>query len=248
MIIRDWNTALILGAISSATAPAATVEVLDEYGAKGPLTTSLLAVIGLDDAVSLVLFFLMAGFVEGNLAGANGISIASIMMLPLIEVGGSIALGVVCGLILDHILRGMKGRRDALALSIGFVLLTVGLAISLNFSLILSTIVLGIVLVNRFPEHGQKISYTVDQAGSVIYVLFFALIGARLQISLLPSMGLIGVAYLVLRSSGKFLGAKAGGIIGGALPTVSDNLGLGLLSQAGVAIGLAIDSASRFPK
>lgn len=248
MIIRDWNTALILGAISSATAPAATVEVLDEYGAKGPLTTSLLAVIGLDDAVSLVLFFLMAGFVEGNLAGANGISIASIMMLPLIEVGGSIALGVVCGLILDHILRGMKGRRDALALSIGFVLLTVGLAISLNFSLILSTIVLGIVLVNRFPEHGQKISYTVDQAGSVIYVLFFALIGARLQISLLPSMGLIGVAYLVLRSSGKFLGAKAGGIIGGALPTVRDNLGLGLLSQAGVAIGLAIDSASRFPK
>jgi Kef-type K+ transport system membrane component KefB len=101
-------------------------------------------------------------------------------------------------------------------------------------------------VVNRSPEHGRNIRYTIEQAGPVIYVLFFALVGARFQISLLPTMGLLGVAYVVLRSTGKFVGAWAGGVVGGAAPEVRQNLGLGLLSQAGVAIGLALSCQERF--
>jgi Kef-type K+ transport system membrane component KefB len=133
-----------------------------------------------------------------------------------------------------------------MAVSIGFVLLAVGLSQVFGFSLILTTMVLGMVIVNRCADHGRHIRYTIEQAGPVIYVLFFTLVGARFQISLLPTMGLLGLAYIALRSSGKFFGAWLGGKVGRAEPAVRNNLGLGLLSQAGVAIGLALDAASRF--
>jgi len=106
--------------------------------------------------------------------------------------------------------------------------------------------VMGTMLVNRRTAHSRHIRFTIEQAGPVIYVLFFALVGARLQISLLPAMGILGVAYILLRSLGKFGGAWLGGRIGKAEPAVRNNLGLGLLSQAGVAIGLALTSANRF--
>lgn len=106
--------------------------------------------------------------------------------------------------------------------------------------------VLGAVVVNISAEHGRLIRYTIERAGPVIYVLFFALVGARFQIRLLPAMVLIGIAYVTLRSAGKFTGAWIGGTLGGAVPAVRNNLGFGLLSQAGVAIGLAIASAARF--
>lgn len=102
------------------------------------------------------------------------------------------------------------------------------------------------VVVNRSPEQGKHIRLTIEQAGPVIYVLFFALVGARFQVKLLPTMGLLGVAYVLLRSHGKLVGAWLGGTFGGADPAVRNNLGFGLLSQAGVAIGLALASADRF--
>jgi Kef-type K+ transport system membrane component KefB len=140
----------------------------------------------------------------------------------------------------------MKIQHDAMAISIGFVLLAVGLSQAFGFSLILTTMILGMVVVNRCAEHGRHVRFTIEQAGPVIYVLFFTLVGARFQIGLLPTMGLLGIAYVVLRSSGKFFGAWLGGTLGGAEPAVRNNLGLGLLSQAGVAIGLALASAERF--
>jgi Kef-type K+ transport system membrane component KefB len=240
------HTALIFGALSSATAPAATVDVLAEYDAKGPLTTSLLAVVGMDDALALVLYSIAAAFAESLLAQAGPPSLLQILELPLVEIGGSLLLGAGLGLLLDQIMCRMKVQHDAMAVSIGFVLLGVGLSEAFGFSLILTTMILGIVVVNRCAEHGRHIRYTIEQAGPVIYVLFFTLVGARFQISLLPAMGMLGVAYVVLRTSGKFFGAWLGGIVGGAELAVRNNLGLGLLSQAGVAIGLALASASRF--
>ncbi len=245
-ITRSLHTALIFGALSSATAPAATVDVLAEYDAKGPLTTSLLAVVGLDDALSLLLYSLAAALAETILTGSGAPSLVQILELPLIEIGGSVALGMAAGLLLDWIMHRMKSHHDAMAMSIGFVFLCVGLSEALSFSLILTTMVMGMTVVNRSPKHGRHIRFTIEQAGPVIYVLFFALVGARFQISLLPAMGMIGIAYVVLRSTGKFVGAWVGGTLGGAVPEVRDNLGLGLLSQAGVAIGLAIASYNRF--
>jgi Kef-type K+ transport system membrane component KefB len=245
-ITHSLHTALIFGALASATAPAATVDVLAEYDAKGPLTTTLLAVVGMDDALALVLFSVAAAFSESLLAQAGPPSVLQMVQLPLVEIGGSLVLGVGLGLLLDRIMCRMKVQHDAMAMSIGFVFLGVGLSQAFGFSLILTTMILGMVVVNRCPEHGRHIRFTIEQAGPVIYVLFFTLVGARFQVSLLPTMGLIGVAYVLLRSGGKFFGAWLGGTVGGAEPVVRNNLGLGLLSQAGVAIGLALSSAKRF--
>jgi len=245
-LTRSWHTALIFGALSSATAPAATVDVLAEYDAKGPLTTSLLAVVGADDAVSLLLFSLVAAWTETLLTGSSTPSLLQVLELPLIEIGGSILLGLTAGLLLNLIMHRMKSHHDAMAVSVGFVLLCVGLSEALGFSLILTTMIMGMTVVNRSPGHGQHIRFTIEQAGPVIYVLFFALVGARFQISLLPTMGMLGITYILLRSAGKFFGAWLGGTVSGAEPAVRDNLGLGLLSQAGVAIGLAMASYNRF--
>ncbi len=245
-ITQSWHIALIFGALSSATAPAATVDVLAEYDAKGPLTTSLLAVVGMDDALALVLYSIAAAMEESLFVQSETLPLLRIVGLPLIEIGGSVVLGVTVGLLLDFIMHRMKKRHDAMAISIGFVFLCVGLSEALGFSLILTTMILGIVVVNRYPEHSLHIRFTIEQAGPVVYVLFFTLVGARFQIKLLPAMGLMGIAYVALRSFGKFAGAWVGGTLGGAEPAVRDNLGLGLLSQAGVAIGLALTSASRF--
>ena len=245
-ITRSWHTALMFGALSSATAPAATVDVLAEYDAKGPLTTSLLAVVGMDDALALILYSVAAALSASLLAGSGPPSFLNVIKLPLVELGGSVVLGSGMGLLLDLIMRRMGRQHDAMAVSIGFVFLCVGLSQALGFSLILTTMILGMVIVNRSPEHGRHIRFTIEQAGPVIYVLFFALVGARFQIALLPAMGLLGIAYVVLRSTGKFVGAWVGGTLGGAEPVVRNNLGFGLLSQAGVAIGLALASASRF--
>ncbi len=245
-ITQAWHTALIFGALASATAPAATVDVLAEYDAKGPLTTSLLAVVGMDDALALVLYSVAAAFAMSLLGQSAPPSLLQVLELPLVEIGGSLVLGVGLGLLLDQIMCRMKRQHDAMAISIGFVLLTVGLSEAFGFSLILTTMILGMVVVNRCSDHGRHIRFTIEQAGPVIYVLFFTLVGARFQIKLLPTMGLLGMVYVLLRSAGKFFGAWVGGTVGGADPAVRNNLGLGLLSQAGVAIGLALNSASRF--
>jgi Kef-type K+ transport system membrane component KefB len=245
-IAQSWYTALVFGALSSATAPAATVDVLAEYEAKGPLTTTLLAVVGMDDALALLLFSVTAALAESLLARSGSVSLLPILKLPMVEIGGSLLLGVVMGLSLDQIMCRMRRQHDAMAICIAFVFLGVGLSQALSFSLILTTMVLGIVVVNRCPDHGRHIRFTIEQAGPVIYVLFFTLVGARFQISFLPAMGLLGIAYVVLRSFGKFLGAWLGGTMSRAVPTVKKYLGFGLLSQAGVAIGLALASASRF--
>jgi Kef-type K+ transport system membrane component KefB len=246
LLTQSLHTALIFGALSSATAPAATVDVLAEYNAKGPLTTSLLAVVGLDDAMSLLLFSLAVAGAEAILTGAQTLSLVQIVEYPIIEIGGSVLLGITAGLLLNTIMQHMKSFHDSMAISIGFVFLSVGLSETLGLSMILTSMVMGITVVNRSPEHGRRIRFTIEQAGPVIYVLFFTLVGARFQLSLLPSMGLLGIAYVLLRSVGKFSGAWIGGRVGGAEPVVRDNLGLGLLSQAGVAIGLALNCECRF--
>ncbi len=246
VLTRSLHTALIFGALSSATAPAATVDVLAEYDAEGPLTTSLLAVVGMDDALALLLYSLAAALAESILAQSGSLSLVGIIKLPLVEIGGSLILGVVMGLALNFVLERMARRHDAMAVSVGAVFICVGISRSLNLSLILTSMVLGMVVVNCCPENGRYIRFTIEHAGPVIYVLFFALVGARFRIDLLPAMGLLGIAYVILRSVGKFTGAWVGGALGGAEPVVRDNLGLGLLSQAGVAIGLALATASRF--
>ncbi len=246
LITDSLHLALLFGAISTATDPAATVDVLAEYDSEGPLTTSLIAVVGLDDAFSLVLYFLAAAFAESMLTGAGIPSFVQIIEYPIIEIGGSLIVGFSAGYILNIILRRMKSMHDSMAISVGFVLLCVGISGAFGFSLILTTMVMGFAVINLDEGHGKCIRFTIEQAGPVIYVLFFALVGALFQVKLLPTMGLLGIAYVILRSFGKYTGAWIGGNLGKAEPQVKNNVGFGLLSQAGVAIGLAIASSNRF--
>lgn len=246
LFTRDLNLSLIFGSIATATAPAATVEVIAEYDAKGPLTTSILAVIGLDNAFALVLYYLTAGIVESNLKGLANITIIQILVYPTYQIIGSIVLGIILSIILDTILQRIQKEHDAMAFSLGFILFTVGIAIMMNFSLILSTLTMGFVLINRSPEHGYKIRHTIEQAGPVVYVLFFTLIGAKFNLSILPLIGVIGIIYIITRIIGKYAGARIGGKISDAEPKLCNNIGLGLLTQAGAAAGLALETYNRF--
>lgn len=246
IITRSNYTALLFAALATATAPAATVDVLNEYDADGPLTTTLLAVIGIDDALSLLLFSFAAAVAETLLSGGQSLSLISMIELPLIEIGGSILVGAAIGWVMSEVLRRLPMHHDAVVLPIGIGLFAAGLTNTLHLSLILTMMVMGIVVINLRPKSGGYISYIVEQTGPIVYILFFALAGARLRIDLLPTLGLLGVSYIVLRVIGKYGGTWLGGWISGASPIVRNYLGLALLSQAGVAIGLALEAHHRF--
>ena len=232
---------LIFGALASATAPAATVDVLEEYQSKGPLTTSLLAVVGIDDGIALLLF----GFgisIATSLLG-SGTTILEGLLRPLVDIGGSIILGATLGFLYSKVARWMGSRNETLILSVGVVVLACGAAEYLKLSLIMTNMIIGIVSCNLLPMKARNIQEAVGGFTPPIYVLFFVLVGARLNIMNLPQMGLIGVVYLLLRAIGKFGGAYIGSVISHAPEVVRKYLGLGLFSQAGVAVGLSLAAA-----
>ncbi len=240
-------TSLIFGALATATAPAATVDVLSEYRAKGPLTTTLLAVVGLDDALALLLFSIVSTVATILLVGSDQFAWLEIISLPLLEILGAVILGTIFGIGLNWALERLKQKEHGLcAFIVGTILLTAGLADSFGASLILTTMTMGIFIANYRTDNSQYAQCVVERIGPLIYIMFFVLMGARLQVSLLPQMGLLGLLYILLRSTGKFGGAWLGGVIGKAQPQVRENLGFGLLSQAGVAVGLAYSIAGRF--
>jgi Kef-type K+ transport system membrane component KefB len=248
LLTQEVHTALIFGSLASATAPAATVDVLAEYKAAGPLTTTLLAVVGLDDAISLLLFS-MASAVAAALCQGSTVSAIQMFELPLLEIGGSTLVGLGFGFLLDQMMQRLHllpSEHDTIVVPVFVVFICTGLARVFHLSPILTSMILGMVVVNRDSTHGRYIRGTIERAGPVIYVLFFALAGARLRVNLLLTMGALGLAYIVLRSGGKYMGAWLGGTLGGAEPAVRNNLGLSLLSQAGIAIGLALECRARF--
>ncbi|MBN1564350.1 MAG: cation:proton antiporter [Anaerolineae bacterium] len=265
LITNDIAAAMIFGSIGMATAPAATVDVLTEYGAEGPMTTTLLAVIGIDDALTLLVYSITAAMAEpllengGDiglldvLTGDGHISLLEMLELPLFEIGGALVVGTLFGFFLTYVMDHIgqhhdpeRRQHDAMAVSIALIFIATGLSRSIELSLILTTMTMGVVVINRTPHNGRFVRFTIEQAGPVIYVLFFALVGAGLNLDMLPSMGLLGLAYIVLRMVGKYSGAWVGGWLAGCDAKVRDNLGLALLSQAGVAIGLALASSNRF--
>jgi Kef-type K+ transport system membrane component KefB len=173
--------------------------------------------------------------------------------LPLFEIGGALVVGTLFGYGLTFIMNYINAhheperhQHDAMAVSIAVIFIATGLSRSIDLSLILTTMVMGVVVINRTPHNGRFIRFTIEQAGPVVYVLFFALVGAGLKIDKLPEMGLLGLAFITLRIAGKYGGAWLGGYVSGSPPAVRNNLGLALLSQAGVAIGLALASSTRF--
>lgn len=245
--------AIILGAIASATAPAATLMVVKQYKAKGPVTSTLLPVVALDDAVGLVLFAISFGVAKAIIAGE--VSIISILLEPVLEVVLSLALGVVMGIIFTFIERFFHSRSKRLAVSVAFVFVTVAISmlkfniggVHIGFSSLLSCMMLGTVFCN-ICDFSAELMDRLDRWTAPIYILFFVLSGAELNLSVFGDgmVVVIGLVYIVFRCLGKYFGARWSSDLSHAEPNVKKYLGITLFPQAGVALGMAIKVMEQF--
>ncbi len=240
----DVPMALLLGAIALATAPAATLMVVRQYKAHGPVTQMLLPVVAMDDALGLMVFSISASVAQALLGGE--MTVQSMLVSPLIEIVGSLALGSALGLVLAFGARFFASRGNKLALSIALVLAGVGLCDLWGLSSLLVCMMIGAVMVNLSQQH-EVLMEQCDRFTPPLFLLFFVLSGAELDLSVLPAVGLTGVCYLLLRSIGKWGGTMLGALAVHADGNVRKYLGLTLLPQAGVAIGMAQMVSIRFP-
>ena len=244
LVTRNLPMALIFGAIAPASAPAGTVAVIQEYNARGPLTKALYSVVGFDDGLGIVIFGFAAAIARALLPevrAQGGANIAALLLVPLEEIGLSIAIGIGMAIPYAFLARLITSDRDVLPLTFAIVLITVGITEALGLSLILTNMVLGMFVVNTQSSVVlTRITKELARQMPLLFVLFFVLAGANLHLAALPALGLIGLVYIVGRSAGLMSGAFLGSIVGKAPDVIRKYLGLGILSQAGVAIGLAL--------
>ena len=249
------SAAIVLGAIASATAPAATLMVVKQYKAKGPVTDILLPVVALDDAVGLVLFAVSFGIAKALAVSAGAINIAAIILEPIIEVVGSILLGLVMGILFNFFERFFHSRSKRLAMSVCFVLLTVAISklkdlhigdIHIAFSPLLACMMLGTVFCN-ICDFSEELMERVDRWSGPVLILFFVISGAELNLLVLiiPTVLIVGVVYIFSRSLGKYFGAFGSAKLTGCDENIVKYLGITLLPQAGVALGMS-DLAKEF--
>lgn len=248
--IISIEAAIVLGAIASATAPAATLMVVKQYKAKGPLTDILLPIVAIDDAVGLVLFAISFGVAKA--IGSGEVSLVSIILEPIIEVVLSLVLGSIMGLLFHLCERFFHSRSKRLAVSVTFVLLTVALSmikfsvygVHIGFSSLLVCMMLGTVFCN-VCDFSIELMDRVDRWTAPLFVLFFVISGAELDLSVFMSLGivLIGIAYIIARSAGKYLGAFSSAKAMKCDKKIVNYLGITLLPQAGVALGMAIKAS-----
>ena len=246
-------SAIILGAIASATAPAATLMVVRQYKANGPLTKLLMLVVAIDDAVGLVLF--SASFGIATALSQGQVSVLAVVVEPLLEIVLSLALGSVMGWLLNWVEQFFHSRSKRMTISVAFVLLTVGLSslkfeiagIHCGFSLLLVCMMTGTIFCNVCST-SEELMERVDGWTMPLNVLFFVLSGAELDLEavLQPVTILVGVIYILARSAGKYYGADLSCHLTKQSKPICDNLGITLLPQAGVALGMAL-TAARLP-
>lgn len=243
---NDVAFSLCLGAIAAATAPAATLMVVKQYKAKGPVTETLLPVVALDDAAALMCFGISVA-VAKSITADGGDSIAQTILDPVIEIFGALLLGAVVGILFRFLVKWFTGRGNRLAVTYALVFACLGLGSLLGVSTLLACMAMGAVLVNTSSVSNVIFEQT-DRITPPIFMLFFFLSGAELDISILPTVGVIGTIYILMRVAGKLLGAYIGAGISGAKPVVKKYLGYTLIPQAGVAIGLATTAMSVVPE
>lgn len=241
------SAAVVLGAVAAATAPAATLMVVRQYKAKGPVTTILLPIVALDDAVGLVLFAVSFGIAKAISLG--NVDIVSIVVEPVLEVVLSLLLGSIMGGVFTFCERFFHSRSKRLAMSVTFVFLTVALSmlefdigtVHISFSSLLVCMMLGTVFCN-ICDFSEELMDRLDRWTAPLYVLFFVLSGAQLELSVFSDymIVLIGVVYIIVRCIGKYTGASLSSKFMKCDPNIIKYLGITLFPQAGVALGMAI--------
>ena len=238
--------AIVLGAVASATAPAATLMVVRQYKAKGPVTDILLPIVALDDAVGLVLFAVSFGVAKALISGS--VDLLSVVLEPILEVVGSLILGALMGYLFHFCERFFHSRSKRMAMSVTFVMLTVALSmiefhigrVHVAFSSLLVCMMMGTVFCN-VCDFSEELMDRVERWSAPLLVLFFVISGAELELSVFTSgaIVLVGVVYILFRSCGKYFGAGISSRLTKCDHNIVKYLGITLLPQAGVALGMA---------
>ena len=242
--------AITLGAIATATAPAATLMVVRQYKAKGKLTDLLLPIVALDDAVGLIVFSVSFGIAKALNLGM--FDLTSILLEPILEIIASLLLGLIMGIIFSAVEKYFKSNSKRLSLSITFVILTVALSmmeftigtVKVGFSSLLVCMMLGTVFCN-VCDFSEEIMGKTDRWTAPLFILFFVLSGAELELSVLGDAAIVGIglAYIITRSLGKYLGAFISAKAVHCEPLIQHYLGITLMPQAGVALGMSVTVA-----
>ena len=245
--VLSLPSAIVLGAIASATAPAATLMVVRQYKADGPLTRLLMLVVAIDDAVGLILFSVSFGVASAISHGS--INVIGVVLEPLIEIVLSFALGTVMGYLLNFVERFFHSRSKRMAVSVGFVMLTVGLSmikfniggIHFGFSLLLVCMMTGTVFCN-ICSTSEELMGRIETWTVPLNILFFVISGAELDLKIIANVATlaVGIVYIFSRSLGKYFGARFSCQLTNCEKPITDNLGITLLPQAGVALGMAM--------
>lgn len=248
------ETCLILGAIATATAPAATLMVINQYKAKGPLTNILLPVVALDDAAGLVVFAVSTGIACAISSGE--VSVISLLVNPMVEIFGSLLLGALIGWVFSLVEKFFNSGSKRLCLAVAFVIICTALSklhrtfdngLQIGFSSLLVTMMCSCVFCN-LCDFSEEIMHKTERWTAPVYVLFFVISGAELDLRVFGDLAVvgIGVAYILSRSAGKIFGASASARLMRCEPTICKYLGITLLPQAGVALGMSVVVAAEF--
>lgn len=237
--------ALIFGAIGTATAPAALIMIIRQYKAKGRFTNILMGVVAIDDAWGLIVFSVCLAFAR-KMYFNHTAGLAEVIFGSLLEISGALILGGLVGWIFCTFAYHIRNQRDLLIYTIGTIFFTAGLALHFHLSVLLSCMVLSAMIVNIHKESFRyfEILQTVDWP---IYLIFFVLAGANLEIEVLRHIGLIGIVYLIFRIIGKIIGTYLGAVFSEAGTDVRRYMGIAQMPQAGVALGMALITKSIFP-
>lgn len=239
--------ALLFGAIASATAPAATVMVLQEYNSEGPLTSTIMAVVGLDDAAALIIFSLISPIAYLQYQGGGAINYREVLMTPMMEIAGSIIIGLAVGYIAQHFITSFSDKTKKILLIITSITFSSATAIYLNFSPLIANMAVGFA-VRNFAKKNLEISEYLDTLTTPLYAMFFIIAGTEIRFSEMGSWAFLAVAFLYLtaRLAGKVGGSTLAARISGAPEAVKKYIGFGLLPQSGVAIALAYTVQKQF--
>lgn len=247
------STCLILGAIATATAPAATLMVVNQYKAKGPLTDILLPVVALDDAVGLIVFAVSKGVAKALIGGS--LSVVSVLVNPLIEIVASLLLGAALGWVFSLVEKYFNSNSKRLSLAVAFVALSAGLSklhfefgeLRVGFSSLLVCMMCGTIFCN-LCDFSEEIMHKTERWTGPVYVLFFVISGAELNLRVFADFAVVGIGlmYIASRSAGKILGASASARFMKCEKSICKYLGITLLPQAGVALGMSVTVAAEF--
>lgn len=243
---QDLAFSLVIASMSAATAPAATIMVIRQYRAYGPVTKTILPVVALDDVFGIIAFGIALS-VAKMLTSGDDFSVFRLIGVPLYDVFGSLLLGLIMGVCLSLLTKQTNPKDELQIKTIFFVGISAGLAMTLKLSPLLTNIMMGATFANLRSYANRSFS-SVNDFVPIFYVLFFTLAGASLDIKILYQVGIIGFAYILARGTGKILGASLGAKIVKAEKTVQKYLGFALLPQGGISIGLSVLVMQQLPQ